>query len=95
MRSRFSTTFLGEKAREGARIVVTTECFLDGCAIQDKTIPLEQYRALGEPVRDGPYLRRLRALAKELGILHGVPAHRWRWRPPHAIICGSRCCRRR
>jgi predicted amidohydrolase len=57
-----------EAARGGARIVVTTECFLDGYAIKDKSIPLETYRALGEPIPDGSYFRRLAALAKELNI---------------------------
>lgn len=57
-----------EAAKNGAQIVCTTECFLDGYAIADKTIPLEDYRALGEPIPDGPYCRRLAALAKELQI---------------------------
>src|ERR1700704_1807630 len=39
-----------EAAAHGARIVCTTECFLDGYAIKDKSIPLEDYRALGEPI---------------------------------------------
>src|SRR5262245_951270 len=39
-----------EAAKNGARIVVTTECFLDGYAIADKNIPLDDYRALGEPI---------------------------------------------
>ena len=55
-----------EAAKGGARIVVTTECFLDGYAIQDKSIPLEEYRALGEPIPDGKYFQRLAALAGEL-----------------------------
>ncbi len=55
-------------AAGGAQIVVTTECFLDGYAIADKSIPLETYRALGEPVPAGPYFRRLAALADELDI---------------------------
>ena len=55
-----------EAAKGGARIVVTTECFLDGYAIQDKTIPLEEYRALGEPIPDGKYFQHLAALAGEL-----------------------------
>ena len=42
-----------EAAKGGARIVVTTECYLDGYAIKDKTIPLSDYRALGEPIPDG------------------------------------------
>jgi len=59
---------LRQAAAGGARIVCTTECFLDGYAIADKTIPLETYRALGEPIPDGPYCRRLAALARELKI---------------------------
>jgi predicted amidohydrolase len=39
-----------EAAANGARIVCTTECFLDGYAIADKSIPLDTYRAL-EPFR--------------------------------------------
>jgi len=57
-----------EAAKGGARIVVTTECFLDGYAIQDKSIPLAEYRALGEPIPDGKYFQRLAALAGELRI---------------------------
>jgi len=44
-----------EAAVHGAQIVCTTECFLDGYAIADKSIPLEQYRALGEPIPQGRY----------------------------------------
>ncbi len=55
-------------ARNGARIVCTTECFLDGYAIADKSIPLATYRKLGEPIPDGKYFRKLQALAKELKI---------------------------
>jgi len=57
-----------EAAKGGARIVVTTECFLDGYAIQDKSIPLEEYRALGEPIPAGKYFQRLAMLARELNI---------------------------
>ena len=57
-----------EAAAGGAKIVVTTECFLDGYAIADKSIPLETYRALGEPIPDGDYYRRLAALADELDV---------------------------
>ena len=56
-------------AAEGARIICTTECFLDGYAIADKSIPLEVYRALGEPIPGGQYFTRLSALAKELNVL--------------------------
>jgi predicted amidohydrolase len=57
-----------EAAANGAEIVVTTECFLDGYAIADKSIPLEQYRALGEPIPTGKYFERLARLADELNI---------------------------
>jgi predicted amidohydrolase len=57
-----------EAAKGGARIVVTTECFLDGYAIADKSIPLEEYRSLGEPIPEGIYFKRLSALAKDLRI---------------------------
>lgn len=57
-----------EAARHGAQIVCTTECSLDGYAIADKSIPLETYRKLGEPIPDGPYFRRLAELARDLKI---------------------------
>ena len=57
-----------EAAKRGAQIVCTTECFLDGYAIADKSIPLDTYRALGEPIPDGPSFRKLAALADELDI---------------------------
>jgi predicted amidohydrolase len=57
-----------EAAAKGAQIVVTTECFLDGYAIADKSIPIDDYRALGEPIPDGPYCRKLASLARELNI---------------------------
>ena len=58
-----------EAAAGGARIVCTTECFLDGYAIADKDIPLDRYRALGEPIPAGAHFRKLAALADELDIL--------------------------
>ena len=57
-----------QAAAGGAKIVVTTECFLDGYAIADKSIPLDVYRDLGEPIPTGKYYRRLAALAGELKI---------------------------
>ncbi len=57
-----------EAAARGAAVVCTTECFLDGYAIADKSIPLDEYRALGEPIPGGSYFRRLAALADELDI---------------------------
>ena len=57
-----------EAAAHGAQIVCTTECFLDGYAVADKTIPLAEYRALGEAIPDGKFARQLSALASELRI---------------------------
>src|SRR4051794_27490623 len=58
-----------QAASQGAKVVCTTECFLDGYAIADKSIPLETYRALGEPIPDGEYCRRLMTLADELDVV--------------------------
>jgi predicted amidohydrolase len=57
-----------EAAARHAQIVVTTECFLDGYAIRDKSMPIEQWRSLSETIPDGPYVRRLRNLARQLKI---------------------------
>ena len=57
-----------QAAAGGAEIVCTTECFLDGYAIADKSFPLEAYRALGEPIPQGRYFQRLAALSRELKI---------------------------
>ncbi len=57
-----------EAAAGGAEIVCTTECFLDGYAIKDKSIPLDDYRALGELIPGGSYYQRLARLADELDI---------------------------
>ena len=61
-------TLIESAARGGAQLVCTTECFLDGYAIKDKTIPLDEYRALGEPIPAGTYYQRLAALADRLDI---------------------------
>jgi predicted amidohydrolase len=55
-------------ARGGAQLVCTTECFLDGYAIKDKSIPLDEYRALGEPIPSGKFYQQLAALADRLDI---------------------------
>ena len=57
-----------EAAGGRAQIVCTTECFLDGYAIKDKSIPLDEYRALGEQIPGGVYFEKLRDLADELEI---------------------------
>jgi len=55
-------------AAGGAQIVCTTESFLDGYAIDDKDIPLKEFRKLGEPIPGGDYYKRLCELADELDI---------------------------
>lgn len=57
-----------EAAARGAQIVVTTECFLDGYAIRDRSIPLDAWFNLAEQVPDGQYVRRLMSLADTLNI---------------------------
>lgn len=61
-------SMIREAAEQGAKIVCTTESFLDGYAIADRNIPLETFRALGEEIPDGPYFKRLAGLADELDI---------------------------
>lgn len=58
-----------QAAAGGAQIVCTTECFLDGYAIADKSIPLDVYRSLGEAIPEGTYFKRLAALARELKVV--------------------------
>jgi predicted amidohydrolase len=57
-----------EAAAGGAKVVCTTECFLDGYAIADKSIPLDVYRALGESIPGGTYFNGLSKLSDELDI---------------------------
>ena len=57
-----------EAAAGGAKIVCTTECFLDGYAIADKSIPLDVYQSYGEPIPGGKFYRQLADLARELRI---------------------------
>jgi dipeptidyl aminopeptidase/acylaminoacyl peptidase len=57
-----------EAAANGARVVCTTECFLDGHARADKNLSIETARALGEEIPAGTYFKRLAALAGELKI---------------------------
>ncbi|WP_168205011.1 carbon-nitrogen hydrolase family protein [Bythopirellula goksoeyrii] len=55
-------------AADGADVVCTTECFLDGYSIEDKEIPLEEFQSLGELIPGGEYYEKLRKLADELDI---------------------------
>ncbi len=63
-----------EAAKGGAKIVFTTEGFLDGFMNGDRTIPLSLYRSLAEPIPDGKYYRRFSDLARELKIYIAVGA---------------------
>ncbi|MBN2475640.1 MAG: carbon-nitrogen hydrolase family protein [Pirellulales bacterium] len=65
---RRAEAMIRQAAASDAQIVCTTECFLDGYAIADKSIPLPTYRDLGEPIPEGEHFRRLAALAAELRI---------------------------
>jgi len=57
-----------EAAANGARIVATSECFLDGYLGGDGLLPRKMTLELAEPVPGGVYCRRLAVLAGELKI---------------------------
>jgi predicted amidohydrolase len=57
-----------EAADGGAKIVITTEGFLDGFMNGDRTIPLATYRSMAERIPGGEYFARFSKLAKELEI---------------------------
>ena len=57
-----------EAARQGAQVVVTPECFLDGYVIHEKSCSRKKLRAIAERGEKGTYVRKFAALAKELGI---------------------------
>jgi predicted amidohydrolase len=57
-----------EAAAGGAKIVCTTECFLDGYAIGNKGEPPANYRDLAESVPNGTYFRRMSELCRELKL---------------------------
>lgn len=57
-----------EAAKLGADVVCTPEGFLEGYAISDKSLKPDEYKALCEEIFNGPYVSRISALAKELGI---------------------------
>ena len=64
----FAASNRSSARRPTRRLVCTTECFLDGYAIADKSIPLEDYRNLGEPIPSGKYFQRLAARPARLKI---------------------------
>jgi predicted amidohydrolase len=57
-----------QAAKQGAELIITTECYLDGYAIRDKNIPINEWLELGEQIPGGAYLGRLQGLANELDI---------------------------
>lgn len=62
--------FAREAAAGGAKLIVTSECYLDGYLGHKKMHPemtVEKLATIAEPV-DGPHLRRAAALARELGV---------------------------
>lgn len=61
-----------EAAAGGAKIVATTEGFLDGFVNGDRTIPLATYHALAERIPGGEYYERFAELARELEIYLAV-----------------------
>lgn len=60
-------TFAREAAARGANAVITPEGFLDGYVGNDRDLDKKRYFDTAEPV-DGPSLRRVRDLARELKI---------------------------
>lgn len=59
-----------QAAGDGAKIIVTSECFLDGYLGHKKMHPemtLEKLAAMAEPI-DGPYVQKAAALARELSV---------------------------
>ena len=64
-----------QAAAEGADLICSTECFLDGYAITDKSIPADRYYAMGEKIPGGEYYNKLANLAKELGVFLAAGIH--------------------
>ncbi len=64
-----------QAAAKGADLVCSTECFLDGYAIKDKSIPADQYFAMGERIPGGEYYGKLADLAKELDVFLAAGIH--------------------
>jgi predicted amidohydrolase len=72
-----------EAAARGADLVITPESFLDGYIgtakeLQAGRLTWGKYAAIAERMEDGPYLGRIRALARELKVylLAGYPEAR-------------------
>jgi len=57
-----------EAAARGAQVVCTPEGFLEGYVVQEEGLTRERYAEMAENFRDGPYILRLRDLAKRHGV---------------------------
>jgi predicted amidohydrolase len=57
-----------EASSKGAKIVCTTESFLDGYSIRDNNLTIEEFRLLAEPIPEGKYITKLQQLVAELDI---------------------------
>src|SRR5689334_1620002 len=55
----------------GAQVVISPEGFLDGYVGNDQVLDKKRYFGVAEPV-DGPFMTRVRDLARELKIYLGV-----------------------
>lgn len=65
---RRAAPLIRQAAEVGARIVCTTECFLDGYAMGEERLSKEALFGLGEAIPGGAYFRRLSQLVDELDI---------------------------
>ncbi|MCP4583560.1 MAG: carbon-nitrogen hydrolase family protein [candidate division Zixibacteria bacterium] len=57
-----------EAAANGAKLICTTECFLDGYSARNLELSEDKLRSLAEPIPDGVYFKKLRKLCDELDI---------------------------
>jgi predicted amidohydrolase len=59
---------LRQAARAGARLVCSPEGFLEGYIVQQPGLTRARYRALGESLQRGSYVRAMRRACAELGV---------------------------
>ncbi|UCH34814.1 MAG: hypothetical protein JSV65_00225, partial [Armatimonadota bacterium] len=57
-----------DAAAAGAELVCAPEGFLEGYIVQEKGLTRAKYRSIGESVRRGPYVRKMRGLCAELRV---------------------------
>ena len=63
-----AANLIREASSKGAKIVCTTESFLDGYSIRDNDLTIEEFRLLAEPIPGGKYITQLQQLSAELDI---------------------------